>query len=306
MAARPDEGFALRSECGEAELLLTPAVGGSVAAYRVAGEPILRPASRSALAKRDPRGFSAFPLFPFSGRIENGRFRVGDREITLPPNFLPERHAIHGQAWQNPWRVTRRDDSSATLEFDYAGRDWPWAYRACQTFVLSPRSLALELSLTNRATTAMPAGLGWHPYFPKSDGLLSASVEKIWLSGEDKIPAAPSPLKGAHDLRIPRRAAALNLDNGFSRGNGPCILSWPSRGIEARLSASRELGHLVVFTPPDEDFFCVEPVSHAPNAFNSPLPHAMTGYRLLGPGETLSASIGIALAPHSSGPHSSA
>jgi len=38
MATHPDEGFALRSDCGEAELLLAPAAGGSVAAYRRIGK----------------------------------------------------------------------------------------------------------------------------------------------------------------------------------------------------------------------------------------------------------------------------
>jgi aldose 1-epimerase len=298
MATRPDETFALHSDCGGAELWLAPAVGGSVAAYRVGDQDILRPASRSALARRDPRGLSAFPLFPFSGRIANGRFRVGDREIALPPNFPPERHAIHGQAWQNPWRVLRRAGASATLEFEHAGGDWPWAYRASQTFLLSAGALTLHLSLMNRASTAMPAGIGWHPYFPKGDALFSANLNRIWLSGKDKIPDAPAPLEGGNALDTPRAVAALDLDNAFSRGDGPCTLAWPGRGIEVRLTASEALGHLVIFTPPDEGFFCVEPVSHAPNAVNSDLPGAITGLRLLGPGESMSASIGLGWVPN--------
>ena len=52
-----------------------------------------------------------------------------------------------------------------------------------------------------------------------------------------------------------------------------------------RLTASKALGWLHVYAPPDEDFFCVEPVSHAPNGVNM-ANHSAHGIWTLGPGET--------------------
>ena len=291
MMTGPGELIALRSRVGNAELVLAPAIGGSVAAYRIGGEDVLRAASNEAVEERDPRGFAAFPLFPFSGRIENGCFQMGDREISLELNFLPEPHAIHGHAWQNPWRVSAQGSDSATLDFDYGGGDWPWAYRARQVFVLGAVDLSLTLSLSNRGETNMPGGLGWHPYFPKAGAVLSANVQTLWRSEENGIPVQPSPLDAACDLRKARSVAALDLDNAFKVGGGPSELAWPGRGLKATLDASDPLGHLVVYTPVAEDYFCVEPVSHAPNAINSPLPPEITGLRILAPGETMSASL---------------
>jgi aldose 1-epimerase len=293
MMTGPEELIVLRSKAGDAELILAPAIGGSVAAYRIGGEDVLRPASNEALEARDPRGFAAFPLFPFSGRIENGRIQMGDREISLELNFLPEPHAIHGHAWQSPWRVSAQGSDSITLDFDYGGGDWPWAYRARQVFVLGTDDLSLTLSLSNRGETNMPGGLGWHPYFPKEGAVLSANVQTLWRSEENGIPVQPSPLDAACDLRKPRSVAALDLDNAFKVGGGPSQLAWPGRRLKATLDASDSLGHLVVFTPVAQDYFCVEPVSHAPNAINSPLPPEITGLRVLAPGETMSASLRI-------------
>jgi aldose 1-epimerase len=46
-------------------------------------------------------------------------------------------------------------------------------------------------------------------------------------------------------------------------------------------------GHTVIYTPQAHDFFCVEPVSHMPNAVNRPEPADITGLRSLAPGEAM-------------------
>ena len=51
------------------------------------------------------------------------------------------------------------------------------------------------------------------------------------------------------------------------------------------LQLSSSLDRLVVYTPPEKDYFCVEPVSHVSNAIHmaDPLAH---GLRSLAPGES--------------------
>ncbi len=279
----------------DTELILAPRAGGSVVSLRVSGFDILRSGSQEAVANRDALGLAAFPLFPFSGRIANGRFRHGSREIILRPNFPPEPHAIHGQAWQNVWRLADHSEREATLIYDHAAdvdeKDWPWPYRALQRFLLTERGLLLSLSLTNLGATPMPAGMGWHPYFPKGAAQLSADVTEIWKSGDDMIPERPAPLDHACDLRLPRVVSSLDLDNAFGIGGGGSLIDWPNPGLRVRLLAGDELRHLVVYTPAGEDYFCVEPTSHAPDAVNSTLPAELTGRRDLRPGATLAAII---------------
>ena len=53
--------------------------------------------------------------------------------------------------------------------------------------------------------------------------------------------------------------------------------------------------YLVVYTPQDTPFFCVEPVSHVNNALNMADPMAH-GVRCLAPGQTLQASFGLHVA----------
>jgi aldose 1-epimerase len=175
----PDDVQLLAIRRADTELILSPAIGGSVVSFRVAGADILRSGSPAAIEGRNPLGLAAFPLFPFSGRIANARFGHGGREIMLHPNFPPEPHAIHGQAWRKVWRVTECGEDTARLVFEHDGRDWPWAYRAEQRFSVAKHAFALSLSLTNMAPASMPAGMGWHPYFPREDARLSADVTMI-------------------------------------------------------------------------------------------------------------------------------
>ena len=63
----------------------------------------LRPASDAAVTRRDGYEAAAFPLVPFSNRIRTGRFSFAGRDIALPLNRPPERHAIHGHGWQAAW-----------------------------------------------------------------------------------------------------------------------------------------------------------------------------------------------------------
>ena len=276
-------------------LELAPHLGGSVVRYVHGGIPVLRSAAWDHPQVPIPFGMAAFPLFPFCGRIAAGRFRFDGREIALPPNLSPEPHAIHGESWLAPWTVEAAGEHTATLVHEHPSDAWPWPYRAMQTFELTTGALLVSLALTNKGDRPMPAGLGWHPYFPKGDAQLEADVSALWQPGHDKIPSGPQAIEGGSDLRTPRRVAHLDLDDAFSVGVGGSVIRWPDRKLTVRMTATVPLGHLVVFAPPAQDFFCVEPVSHAPNAVNSSLRREITGLRVLEPRETLIAQLTLAV-----------
>ena len=271
------------------QLQLLQELGGSVRSFTLEGQDILFPAA--APSPGNPLETAGFPLFPFSGRINDAAFRWNGRDITLKGNFAPEPHAIHGQAWLSGWKVDALTDASAHLSFEYQPGDWPWAYKATQAFEILPDGLRVSLSLTNLSDETMPAGLGWHPYFPRGDARLSANVSGIWWADAGMIPDTLAALGPDTDLRHDREVDRLRLDHAFKAQPANVDIIWPSRKLRVSMTSSDELGHLVVFVPVGKDFFCAEPVSHAPDAVNSGHPASVTGLRSLPPGETLRASI---------------
>ena len=278
-----------------AGLVLAPAAGGSVARYWIedGGRPLdlLRP--WTAPGQGDRLLAAAFPLVPYSNRIRAGGFSFQGRQVALPLNRPPERHSIHGQGWQVSWTPLEVGPHEATLEYRHAADAWPWAYTARQRFALGERSLSLVLSLTNESDAAMPAGLGWHPYFVRTPRTsLTASVEAMWLTDGEVMPTTLSAPPPELDLTHGVKVDAVALDNCFTGWRRRAVIERPEERARLIVTAEPPFDFLVVYTPPGRPFFCAEPVSHITDAFNlAAAGRTDTGMRILAPGETLRATL---------------
>ena len=92
---------------------------------------------------------SSFPLVPYSNRIKQGKFTWQDKTIELVLNFPPETGTIHGHGWQAPWQVDRVAEHELVLSYYHDKDDWPFCYRAIQTFTLSEQGLTVSMSVEN-------------------------------------------------------------------------------------------------------------------------------------------------------------
>jgi aldose 1-epimerase len=278
----------LRLQSGGAVLDLLPEIGGAVGAFGVDGEDVLR---RAPQGTADVLQTACFPLVPFFSRIADGRFDFRGEHVVLEKNFGDHPHVLHGQGWQNPWRVEARADDNALLVYEHAAGAWPWDYRAEQRFALAPHGMTAELRLTNTSTRAMPASLGFHPYFPRAGTTLRADVDGVWLADETVLPTAR-----ASKLHF------LDLANGADVAHAPfvdnCHFGWKGRAEFARgprkfvLTANPALSFLHIFAPRGEDFFCVEPVSAMPDFLRHDSRYS--GLRVLEAGEFFAVSMALA------------
>lgn len=267
-------------------LELDPAAGGSVRSLRHRDLDILRPGPVRTGPAFTALNSAAFPMIPFVGRIHNGVITTSEKDIVLPPNFPPEPHAIHGHGWQDAWTVESASETSATLFYKYPGNAWPWAYEARQTFEVTPNALALTLSAKNVSERSMPVGLGWHPYFIRKDAQLRVPTSEIWNPDQKTGENTPSAITTATDLSLMQPVDHLHLDTTFSLREPTIEMSWPTHSVT--LSADPIFHHATIYVPPGEDFFCAEPISHAPNSMNSALDPAATGQKWIEPGATFS------------------
>ncbi|MGA7540772.1 MAG: aldose 1-epimerase [Steroidobacteraceae bacterium] len=286
-------------------LELRPELGAAVATLRYRGRDVLRPTPAGA---GDPFETAAFALVPFANRIAGGIFRSGGRELRIERNAPNQPHPLHGHAWRKPWRLESADRDRVSLSFEHPPDSWPWRYAASQTLTLRPDGLQVALAVTNRDSTAMPAGLGWHPYFPKGPGArLEADVEGVWLTDEACLPVRLAPgtrfgqWSGGAELARPEL-----IDHCHSGWSGSAQILLPEQRLRLVLTASRPLRWLHIYSPPDKDFFCIEPVSHMPDAVNRPEPPAITGLKLLEPGESLEARVMLIVSEEALGAGSAA
>lgn len=265
---------------GDLRLALRPDLGGCIAGLWSAGEPVLRSTEPAALERSRLSG--CYPLVPYSNRLGFRRFRWLGRDHTTEPNFDASPHSVHGVGWLRTWLVEESSPTRAVLGYRHEpDAHWPFAFEARQTFELDAAGLRVELGLTNLAAHVAPAGLGWHPYFPKrARSRLHIELDERW----DADPGTELPTRRVPQPGIDAAVEHLRFDHCFEGWQGPARLR--DEKLSLRLSSS--LSRLVVFTPPDKPYYCVEPVSHVSNAMHMAEP-AAHGLCALAPQESLQA-----------------
>jgi aldose 1-epimerase len=269
---------------------LLPQLGGSMAAWVIDGQDMLRPTRIAAVEARDPFATAGFPLVPYSNRIGQGAFEWAGQRISVARNFPPEPHAIHGVGFERPWQVASRSAESATLSLKHhADGRWPWTFEARQRITLSEDLLSVELEATNLEAQPVPLSFGYHPYFPYHGARLSFHAQGVWLTGEDSLPTEWVKPSGALDFSDGCAVEHADVDHCYGGWNGVAMIMWPDQAHALGITASRELTHAVVCIRAADAVFCFEPVAHSNNALNpyhgaSPLP-------VVAPGERFTASI---------------
>lgn len=276
----------LRVEAHGFMLEVDPEHGAAITAFARSGADggaILRPAPAELQRMYDA---ACFPLAPFCNRIRDGVFTFRGRRIELKPNVEGEPSPIHGQAWQSPWQVLAREPDSLTLSYSHPAGEWPWSYEVVQTLRLIEGGLVARLRLTNTDAEPMPAGLGFHPYYPcDPDTVLDAQVACVWSVDARVLPVERMAATGRYDLNH-RRIDRADLDNGYDGWIGRATLTWPTRG--QRLTLMSESGFLQVYAPAEGGLVVVEPVTHANDALSWPeADWARLGMAVVEPGASL-------------------
>lgn len=266
---------------GALSLTIRPAWGGRIIALHHARHgDLLVPITASHFEPDAwPKG-GGYPLVPFHNRIRNGRFSFGGRTAALPihPDAAP--NALHGMGSRVIWKTVACNEQEARLRWRHtASSVWPWSFLAEQTCALATDGLELTLAIWNEDDATMPAGLGWHPYFP-SRFALRHDAKIAWPNDDGYLPLGhQAPVQ---PFKPPASAYLSDWTN----------IELASANVHMRMRATN-LQHLVLHAP-DAPYLCVEPVSHLAAAANDPerRPGAEEGgMHHVAPGQSLSATV---------------
>lgn len=287
---------------------LVPATGGSVAYGRVrvgnAWVDVMRPTPAEDLAVA--ANTASYPLMPWSNRIREGTLHWAGRTYQLRVNF-PDGTAIHGAAKDYPWTVVEQSAERAVLEFSSRavyGVNWPWTFDARVTFALDGDRFTWTYAVTNTDHETFPAGFGHHPYFVRSigdgpDAVLQVNCDLAYELVECLPSGAAGAIRPDADFRSARPVGQAFVDDCYTGRTSPTLatVEWPGT-VRLTVDADDLLGHAVVYIPPGEEFFALEPVSNANDAFNLEAAGIHSaGLFLVQPGQTTSASFSLTASP---------
>ena len=238
-------GPLIRIAHGGLQVDIAPQAGGRIASIARHGVEQLVGYGEPHTAMID---WGCYPMLPWAGRIRGGRFKFDGRDFQLPMNLGA--HAIHGTGLAMSWQVQSRDARSLELSLALPqDGGWPFGGTACQRMELSDDQLELHLSL-EAGTLAMPAVVGWHPWFRK-----------------------PERLRFSPDAMYPRDEAGIATLPLVSPAPGPwddCFINTQPISLDYegyQLHLSSDCRHWVVYDQAD-GAACVEPQSGPPDAFN--------------------------------------
>jgi len=249
-------------------------------------------------------------LFPFPGRLRDGRITHEGKTYQLPLTDNTKLHSIHGFTPRNKWRVigttAAPECASVTGEFVLSAdlpealAYWPSDFRFQVTYRLYANKLQLIARVENPTAGTLPFGLGYHAYFclpgvtdaDVSNYVLQAHVAQIWAA-ENNLPTGERvPTPAELDFQKPRAVAATALDNVFSGVTGPtdaglveqAVLSHPQAKGKLRVLADPAFRELVLFTPAHRKAVAIEPYSCSADASNLAARGADSGWRVLAAG----------------------
>lgn len=260
----------LRDGDADTVAVLAPSRGGMAIGLSVRGRELLY-LDRKTLEDPDANVRGGVPvLFPSPGKLTGDAWAWRHARGSMKQ---------HGFARNLPWTVTgtgTEDGAWATLSLascEASRAQFPFDFLASFTYRLRGPVLAIELRVQNTGASAMPFGVGFHPYFAVRDHEKS-SVQ------------IPTRATRAFDNKHKRDVAFAGLDltedevDLHLHDHGATEASLRTPGFDVSVRGSARFTHWVVWTLRERDFVCLEPWTCPGDALN-------TGERLtiLEPGE---------------------
>jgi aldose 1-epimerase len=250
------------------------------------------------------RGAAGMHLFPWPSRIQYGRYSFAGKDYQLAVNEQPRQNAIHGLVQYGPFEVTEEfaDPNLArlTIRHRFKGVEgYPFPFELDITHEMTPDGrLTLAYAARNTGKTAMPLGLGWHPYFHLDEPIdtmqLAFPAEAAYFLDNQMIPVAKDFFLEA------KPGFSLNdrvLDTPYAVYRDSTIattqLTSPTKVVT--VNVWQEVGEgkfnfVVIYTPPRRNRIAIEPMTCNVNAFNSG-----DGLVTLEPGQSWGAKCGVFL-----------
>jgi aldose 1-epimerase len=259
-----------------------PELGARIHRLRAFGHDLLRTPDDPARHRDDPFFWGGYVMAPWCNRIEAEPIEVGGHRVALGSNF-PDGTAIHGQVYVRPWEDA--GEGRFTIHGGGDGDGWPWAYEASARYAVVDRALTIELTVTNRSGTPMPAGIGIHPWFRRP---LHVAIrgDAVYTDNLATTPHA-EPVSGPFDLRLVGPMAD-DLDATWTGLSEPPVeILWPDAGIRMTMRSSSPTTHIVAASPHTIDAVAIEPETHAPQALRRLLGGEPGALVMLDPGATL-------------------
>ena len=212
----PLSGTQVRLEHGN-QIATLATVGAALREYTMGGTDVVVPFAADEVAP----AFHGMVLAPWPNRLADGRYTFEGQDLQLPLTEPARGTALHGLSCWDDWEVAEASAASATLVLNLPARPgYPFSLRVSVTYALSDSGLTVTTTALNTGTTALPYGVGYHPWISPGAGslddcTLQLGADSLVTVDDRLLPTGTTPVADHMDYREPRSLAGSDLDDAF-------------------------------------------------------------------------------------------
>ena len=259
--------------------------------------------------KKLSRQFYGNPiLFPFPGRIPEGKFTFQNQNFQLPINFS-DGTAIHGFVYNKKWEVeelSSPSDKKAYLKSACRSdaeieKVFPFPFKIEFTYILRESELEMVFTAENIGENPFPFGYGIHPYFllpgKRADWVLYFPANEIYELVDILPTGKTKEIPAQFDFRKEKSLEGIYMDDLFGniqKSKDRVISCWlrnKATNLKLTVTSDQNFDYYVLYAPKEHAFICIEPYTCIANAYNLANSGIETGLRILQPKEMFKATI---------------
>ncbi len=218
-------------------------------------------------------GYHAPILFPFCGKLKDGKLIAKGREIEFKAQHGFARTSTHSFVSQTADTIILElTDSPETLAL------WPWKFRLLSTFTLENDTLHHTLTVVNEDADTMRFGIGYHPAFtvPFDDKHTIADYELRFSQEESPlcVGTAPLGLVNGKSYYLGGNIKSIPIEAGMFDNDSHCMVNLQSktlglyekdtgRGVVCNIE---KFPYCLIWSKPGvPHFICIEPWNSLPS-----------------------------------------
>lgn len=293
-------------ESKDCKLDVLPEIGFTISNIRFLNKSILYFPMKEEEYKNEKRLAGNPFLHPWVNRLreekiiwkEEYNWDKKDTHIIRYQNGLP----IHGLLLKSSRWTYEKNENQILGTYIFNSKEelniFPFEHKIQMKYELnkinSNCEINVQFKIENLSSKEMPVVSGFHPYFStigynKKDIKIVIPPSMYWENDSSKIPTGK--LKNKKEI-----LHIQHLDHVFTDFNNQTFsLIFPDYSIE--IIPEKDMDQMVVFSPEDKDFICIEPMTAPTNAFELYKNKYFNNMKTVKPGKYFQTGFSIKLRP---------
>ncbi|MGL6173941.1 MAG: aldose 1-epimerase [Cellulosilyticaceae bacterium] len=222
-------------------------------------------------------------LYPTPNRVENNKFifegktyPMGMHGMANHAVFMLKECILQEEVTCETGEVREDVKVVGKLDFSKGSRvykQFPFESSLTICLEIGHDTIRVTYTIENKGEKTLPYGIALHPFFNKlGKSEIKINAKSIMKMTDEKLPTGEIlEVRGTgYDLSQYTDVQELNLDHVYTDLAGEIVarIKYPEVELLVEMSNSQEFTHLVVFTPPNQPFFCIENQSCSTNTHN--------------------------------------